>query len=203
MPPSSRCKKCKCDISRRTFNNSKLCRSCWLNNKPTKCKSCKKPLHKTNKNKVCRGCYVKEYSKKRNAKRVKKKESYDRCFECNQKLNKKYVKFCSNKCYGRYKKVKRRAKKSNVICHPVSRHSVYARDNFKCYICNVKVAVGASNTNWRQATLDHVIPLHEGGDHAEYNLKCCCRRCNSRKGKKPLSEFLAILNQEKLDKTTD
>jgi hypothetical protein len=191
-----RCKKCKDAISRKTWSKSRLCRECWLRNRNKKCMTCKASLHKSSTSRRCRICYLKRYCKIRNKSLPKKTATYKNCFECNQKLKKKYVKFCSRRCLYRYKKVKRRAIKANVICHPVCRWDVYKRDSFRCYICRVRVVIGAKNTNWKQATLDHVLPLHLGGPHTEYNLKCCCRRCNSKKSKRLLSEHLLIVGME-------
>ena len=38
-------------------------------------------------------------------------------------------------------------------------------------------------------TIDHIIPLIRGGNNLENNLAPCCRKCNSSKGSKLLSEW--------------
>lgn len=38
-------------------------------------------------------------------------------------------------------------------------------------------------------TIDHIIPLIRGGSNLENNLAPCCRKCNSSKGSKLLSEW--------------
>lgn len=38
-------------------------------------------------------------------------------------------------------------------------------------------------------TIDHVIPLYRGGTNSIFNLVPCCRKCNSSKGSKLLSEW--------------
>lgn len=38
-------------------------------------------------------------------------------------------------------------------------------------------------------TIDHIIPLIRGGNNYEHNLVPCCRKCNSSKGSKLLSEW--------------
>lgn len=40
------------------------------------------------------------------------------------------------------------------------------------------------------ATIDHVIPLARGGQHCRDNLVAACRKCNSSKGQKTLSEWM-------------
>jgi 5-methylcytosine-specific restriction endonuclease McrA len=56
----------------------------------------------------------------------------------------------------------------------LSRHSVLARDKYKCQYCGAK----------RDLTIDHVTPRWMGGPHTWDNLVACCRRCNLKKGDK-------------------
>jgi 5-methylcytosine-specific restriction endonuclease McrA len=56
----------------------------------------------------------------------------------------------------------------------LSRHSVLARDGYKCQYCGTK----------RDLTIDHVVPRWMGGPHTWENLVACCRRCNLSKGDK-------------------
>jgi len=202
MRSKYKCKKCKDEISRKTWLSSRLCRGCWVTNKTKKCRTCKTPIHKTNGSGKCRSCYIRKYGKARNRSIERKTKSYDNCFECNKKLELRYRKYCSRRCSYRYKKTRRRAMEAKVICFPVHRWEIYQRDNFRCYICGVKVVSGGRNNNWKQATLDHVVPLHRGGHHAEYNLRCCCRRCNSKKNKRLLTEHLLITGLEEQAKNT-
>ena len=196
MRAKYRCKKCKDEISRKTWKTSRLCRACWVANKPKRCIDCSIAIHKTTTQRRCRACYQKRYGRLRNERVEKKTKSYTNCFECNKRLKRKFIKYCSRRCLYRYKKLKRRAAKANAVFLPVCRWTIYDRDNFRCYICQVKVATGGRNNNWRQATIDHVVPRNRGGQHAEYNLRCCCRRCNSKKNKRLLSEHLLIIGLE-------
>jgi 5-methylcytosine-specific restriction endonuclease McrA len=53
---------------------------------------------------------------------------------------------------------------------PLTRRSVFARDNWTCQYC------GAPAEN-----LDHVVPRSGGGEHSWENVVAACRRCNSKK----------------------
>lgn len=57
---------------------------------------------------------------------------------------------------------------------------VFARDNFKCIICGTS----------RELTVDHIIPLINGGDYEEENLASMCQIHNSKKSDRTMSEFL-------------
>lgn len=67
----------------------------------------------------------------------------------------------------------------------LSRHSVFARDQYTCQYCGVR---------GRELTIDHVIPRWMGGPHTWDNLVACCRRCNLKKGDKtPKQARMALL----------
>jgi hypothetical protein len=65
-----------------------------------------------------------------------------------------------------------------------NRIKVYERDEYKCRYC------GKQLTRFT-ATLDHVMPVAEGGDNSFENLLTACLDCNSRKHKRPVGDFLA------------
>lgn len=64
-----------------------------------------------------------------------------------------------------------------------NRLRIFERDGYKCHYC------GKQLTRF-SATLDHIEPVSEGGDNSERNLVTACLRCNSRRGNKPVSDFL-------------
>ena len=61
------------------------------------------------------------------------------------------------------------------------RLEVLARDQWTCFYCMQPAT-----------TVDHVIPIKDGGDPLAYdNLVSCCSTCNSRKGSRSQGVFLA------------
>jgi len=61
------------------------------------------------------------------------------------------------------------------------RLEVLARDQWTCFYCMQPAT-----------TVDHVIPIKDGGDPLAYdNLVSCCSACNSRKGSRSQGSFLA------------
>jgi len=64
-----------------------------------------------------------------------------------------------------------------------NRQKVFERDKFLCHHC------GKLLTRF-SATLDHVQPVSEGGDHSYSNLVTSCLQCNSQRGAQPLMDFL-------------
>ena len=56
---------------------------------------------------------------------------------------------------------------------------LFARDEYRCQFC------GRGDL---PLTVDHVVPLSRGGEDTWENLVCCCRRCNTKKGDKTLTQ---------------
>jgi|SRR5579859_6154136 len=57
---------------------------------------------------------------------------------------------------------------------PVSLDVLYARDKGVCALCGEPV-------NRSEASIDHIVPLSEGGLHGPDNVQLAHRSCNSRK----------------------
>lgn len=60
---------------------------------------------------------------------------------------------------------------------PLSRRAVFARDHGQCQYCG-KVA----------ESIDHVLPRSRGGAHTWENVVACCRRCNTYKSDRLLTD---------------
>jgi len=69
----------------------------------------------------------------------------------------------------------------------VNRRKVYERDGHMCRYCGTPVTAYT-------ATLDHLTPVAAGGTNGIDNLVTACLACNTRKGKKPIGDFLADQN---------
>lgn len=58
------------------------------------------------------------------------------------------------------------------------------RDSYICHICNEPTlpefthTLGTKHPHPLAPTLDHVIPVSRGGEHAMHNVKCAHYRCN-------------------------
>jgi len=77
--------------------------------------------------------------------------------------------------------VKRRRIKSNSAFERIDRIKVFEKDNWVCYICGI-LTTTSKKYKPNRATLDHIIPLTKGGSHTYDNVRCCCNRCNIKKG---------------------
>ena len=66
-----------------------------------------------------------------------------------------------------------------------TRLAIYLRDGMACCYCGATVEGGA------KLTLDHQQCYSKGGTNAPSNLVTCCGRCNSSRGTRDVSEFIA------------
>jgi 5-methylcytosine-specific restriction endonuclease McrA len=79
---------------------------------------------------------------------------------------------------------KRKAKAQGMNwIRPEKRLALYLRDGLACAYCGAAVEDGAV------LTLDHLVPYAHGGANEATNLVTACRRCNSARGTRALSEF--------------
>lgn len=84
---------------------------------------------------------------------------------------------------------RKRARRHGVPYEPINRLHVFKRDKWTCYICNEKVFI-SKTYNPKQATLDCVVAMANGGGFLYSNVKTCCMYCNSRKSSSELNTFV-------------
>jgi 5-methylcytosine-specific restriction endonuclease McrA len=60
------------------------------------------------------------------------------------------------------------------------------KTNYRCAYCGKKYP----------GHIDHIIPLHEGGDNSINNLFISCQSCNCSKNKKSLNEWREFIARE-------
>lgn len=74
----------------------------------------------------------------------------------------------------------------DYFTNPEKRKEIFERDKYICHYCGEKVTP-------ENATLDHLIPQHKGGEHTKENLKTSCLICNSIKSGKTYEEAAPFL----------
>ena len=75
---------------------------------------------------------------------------------------------------------------------PAKRQAIYDRDGHCCIYCG-------GNGDDSRLTLDHLKAVELSGTNHSGNLVTCCLTCNSMKGKKSLSGFLAYLEKKGIE----
>ena len=71
--------------------------------------------------------------------------------------------------------------------HRANKHraSVIERDGKSCYYC------GKPNLAGKDAQLDHLVAIRDGGKDTVDNLVLCCTKCNAMKGPSTLEDYVA------------
>ena len=69
------------------------------------------------------------------------------------------------------------------------KHEIYGKQEGKCTGCNYSIP-------FRNITIDHIVPISKGGTDQKENLQLLCNACNSTKGARSQSEFIAILKEQ-------
>lgn len=72
--------------------------------------------------------------------------------------------------------------------------AIWGRTNGRCAYC------GDSLNPFEKTglTYDHIEPQAFGGGHETENLFCCCKSCNSQKGKKTVEQYREYLMQKNI-----
>lgn len=97
-------------------------------------------------------------------------------------------KTCSDECAAkavrsmkRSNKARRRARKRAVPTESFTHLEIFQRDRWRCGLCHKKVDRKLAYPDPMSASLDHIVPLAEGGSHTRQNVQCAHWICNSRK----------------------
>lgn len=67
----------------------------------------------------------------------------------------------------------------------VNRYAIFRRDNWTCWLCHKPVDPDADPASGDAPSLDHVIPLANGGTHEPSNVATAHTLCNARRGNRP------------------
>lgn len=136
----------------------------------------------------------KDSLKKQREKHVEKARHYDlicHCCERSFKANRSTCKYCSPECSKKAyyasepKKEERRryrARKVNAYVAPVFTEEIIKRDKGICGICGKKISLKLQYPHPMSLSIDHILPLSDGGTHEPKNVQLAHFICNSVKG---------------------
>lgn len=105
--------------------------------------------------------------------------------------------YCNRLCKSKAKDAKRghhnrRTRAFGGTYVPVDKRTIYERDDWRCGICGKRVDRRLAFPHLMSASVDHIVPLSDGGDHVPSNLQCAHWICNVRKGGRGGGEQLAM-----------
>lgn len=76
----------------------------------------------------------------------------------------------------------RRMRKRNNLVVKYNHIEIAERDRWRCSLCGKRIDAKARHPEPLALTMDHIIPVSQGGDDAPYNVRACHSVCNSSKG---------------------
>lgn len=82
----------------------------------------------------------------------------------------------------------RRARKQAVESERYTAVEIAERDGWRCHLCGKKISDKHVAPHNLSLTIDHVIPLADGGADTRANVKATHRLCNSVKGRRALPQ---------------
>jgi hypothetical protein len=91
--------------------------------------------------------------------------------------------------YSHVRRVRRRAGSHEKF----SSAEIFERDGWKCGICRRRISKRLQHPHPRSASLDHVVPLSQGGNHLRSNARAAHLRCNISRGNRGGGEQLALI----------
>lgn len=97
------------------------------------------------------------------------------------------LKVCSSACRRVTEAAKNRRKsakrKGAVIGKPYTLADVVARDGRRCHLCRKMVDVSLPGTDRMGPTVDHLVPIADGGLDELVNVRLAHRQCNCARGR--------------------
>jgi 5-methylcytosine-specific restriction endonuclease McrA len=93
----------------------------------------------------------------------------------------------------RERRHRRRAAERNAFVAKVIPSQVFERDRWRCHICGKATRRTAVVPHPSAPTIDHLIPLAEGGTHEPANVRTAHFRCNTIKGARGGNEQLMLI----------
>ncbi|QOV99523.1 HNH endonuclease [Rhodococcus pyridinivorans] len=70
---------------------------------------------------------------------------------------------------------------------------IFERDGWVCSLCSTAIDQGLSYPHPMSASIDHIVPVAEGGEHSRANVAAAHLVCNMRKGVRGAAVQLALV----------
>lgn len=88
---------------------------------------------------------------------------------------------------------RKRARRYGVAYEPIVKIEIFERDMWRCQLCRRRVRRDLAWPHPRSASLDHVVPMTQGGGHVRPNVQLAHLDCNIAKGVGGAPQQLALV----------
>lgn len=86
----------------------------------------------------------------------------------------------NNKCINPALKRRFKSYGTKHIDNSLTLFRLFLDNNGKCNKCGINTTLGEHPQTEKSATIEHIIPLSEGGNHVCNNVTLLCHKCNSQ-----------------------
>lgn len=107
-----------------------------------------------------------------------------RCDPCQTKADRRV---------GRHSRHRRRAAMTHASAERFTDLEIYQRDRWMCGICKKRISQRALWPDRMAATIDHLIPVSQGGPHTRANVRAAHYSCNSARSNRGGGEQLMLI----------
>lgn len=91
------------------------------------------------------------------------------------------------------KDARRRARKLEAKIEVFTREEIFERDGWTCGVCRRPVDKALRWPHPMSASLDHIVPISQHGDHTRANCRLAHLRCNLSRGDRGGGEQLSLI----------
>ncbi len=99
------------------------------------------------------------------------------------------ARYCSDRCGKKMNRARRDERLARAYVEDVSPAKVFGNDNWMCWLCGEEADPTRVAPYPLAATVDHLIPVSEGGEHSYANVRTAHFICNSRRGARRVAEL--------------
>lgn len=90
--------------------------------------------------------------------------------------------FEANRDYVKSTKHARRVLARGEGAERFTSREIFERDGWTCQICGLQLDPAIKFPDNRSASIDHIVPISQGGQHTRANVQAACMGCNRSKG---------------------
>lgn len=120
-----------------------------------------------------------------------------KCVDCRREVNRQRKRRERSSEAGRQGKQRenrrRKAARRGVSHEPYTLAEIAKRDRRYCGLCHHRVAMTKAVPHPKAPTIDHIVPLADGGDDIKANVRLAHFLCNSRRGARGGTEQLWLI----------
>lgn len=110
--------------------------------------------------------------------------------------NQARARFCSTQCHTRAATRRYKARLRDAFVEDVSPLRVADRDDWRCGLCAALIDPDVKPPDPRCLSIDHIVPISQGGEHSYRNVRAAHKICNSRRGNEPFGVLFGWMPDE-------